>query len=202
MNDVQRITLFGGSFDPVHQQHIAIAKAALQQFELDQLVFIPAKQSPFKSEPRASNTDRIAMLQLAITEAPRFSIDTQELERPAPSYTVDTVQNYRQQFPDAQLFLLIGSDQLKQLANWHQANALFQQVKLIVAPRIDYPTDHLPDNAQLLNITPEADASTTIRAQLKDLRDQKLPEAQITARLSTLLNSRVLAYIQEQHLYE
>ena len=193
----QKIGLFGGSFDPVHRQHLELAKAALAQFELDQVAFIPAKQSPFKAEAPASTEDRAAMLKLAIADEPHFSIDQQELLRPAPSYTYDTVISYREQSPSAQLFLIIGSDQLPALDQWHYAEQILAETTLLVAPRPDYPL-RLPPNAHSLDIPAKADSSTKIR-NFFDVPTFRRSDVQT---LNELLDPNVINYITEHHLYE
>jgi nicotinate-nucleotide adenylyltransferase len=87
-----RIGVFGGTFDPVHVGHLAIAQAALDSAKLDRVVFVPARRSPLKDRgPFASEEDRLAMLEAAVKDEPRFAVSRVELDRPAPSFTVDTL---------------------------------------------------------------------------------------------------------------
>ncbi|MEO8279864.1 MAG: nicotinate-nicotinamide nucleotide adenylyltransferase, partial [Ideonella sp.] len=112
---VRRIGLFGGSFDPVHIAHVTLARSALDDLALDELRWIPAGQPWQKSRQLADSQHRARMTELAITDPelgdPRFTLETCELERPGPSYTIDTVLDLQQREPGQLWFLLIGQDQ-------------------------------------------------------------------------------------------
>lgn len=127
----ERIGLFGGSFDPVHHGHLLLAQDALEQLNLDHLVFIPAAINPHKIDaaPHASQELRLEMLREAIRVQPRFSVDPQELEREGPSFTIDTVATYCRRFAGARLFLLLGEDNLPKLHSWHE----FEKLRELVA---------------------------------------------------------------------
>jgi nicotinate-nucleotide adenylyltransferase len=128
-----RIALFGGSFDPVHHGHLLLAQDALEQLELDRLVFIPAGVNPHKLQqaPVASPLQRLRMLQAATAGMARFDCDPIELERQGPSYTVDTVEAYKTSWPQARLFLLIGEDNLSKLHTWHRIERLRELVEFV-----------------------------------------------------------------------
>ncbi|HEY9326204.1 MAG TPA: nicotinate-nucleotide adenylyltransferase, partial [Candidatus Limnocylindria bacterium] len=111
-----RVGVFGGTFDPVHVGHLAIALAALESVPLDRVLFVPARRSPLKArDPLASVEDRVTMLQAAITGEPRFTLSRVELDRDGASYTVDTLEALRS---EGELFLILGSDALADLARW------------------------------------------------------------------------------------
>jgi nicotinate-nucleotide adenylyltransferase len=132
-----KIGVFGGTFDPVHVGHLAIAQAALDTAGLDRVVFVPARRSPLKdSEPAASEGDRFAMLVLATKEQPRFSVSRVELDREGPSYTVDTLEALR---PTGELFLILGSDALADLAKWRSPERIKGLAKILVARRPGAP---------------------------------------------------------------
>lgn len=133
------IALYGGSFDPVHCAHLAVARVALEQAALDRVVFIPAARSPLKANPTsASDADRIEMLRLATQEEPRFAVDTSEIERGGTSYTVDTVKDYGARFPDLRLHWIIGADQFELLPKWHRIVDIAALVTFIVLRRPGY----------------------------------------------------------------
>ena len=112
--------IFGGTFDPVHYGHLLIAETAREQLGLERIVFVPAARGPHRDNaPRASAKDRLAMLELALVDAPAFSIDTQELERGGLSYTIDTVEAARRSSMDV-LWLIVGADNLVELKEWHR----------------------------------------------------------------------------------
>jgi nicotinate-nucleotide adenylyltransferase len=133
----RRIGLLGGTFDPVHNAHVAMARVALDTLTLDQLLWIPAGEPWQKSGLITGATDRVAMLELAIADEPRFAIERCEIERAGPSYTLDTVRELRQREPGAQWFLLLGQDQFSNLHTWHHWQELLSLVTLAVAARPD-----------------------------------------------------------------
>lgn len=146
-----RVALFGGSFDPVHHGHLLIAQDALEQLRLDRLVFIPAGINPHKLQqaPIASPLQRLQMLQAATAGVAHFECDPLELERSGPSYTVDTVEAYKQRWPQARLFLLLGEDNLAKLHTWHRIERLRELVEFVCFGRTlgegqaPSPQDHL-----------------------------------------------------------
>ncbi len=148
------IGLFGGTFDPIHRGHLALARAASERCELSRILFVPANVPPHKqSQPLSAFPHRYAMIALAtapekdflpsLLEAPEDS-DARSLRaektRPEnPNYTIDTVNRLKQSFKKAdRLFLLIGIDAFEEIAKWHQAEALFRECEFVVASRPGY----------------------------------------------------------------
>jgi nicotinate-nucleotide adenylyltransferase len=132
----QRIALYGGAFDPVHNAHLRIARYALKQVGLDRVIFIPAAQSPLKEHaPLASDEARMEMLELATERESRFKIDAYEIYKGGVSYTIDTVRYFRELYPRAELFWLIGADQFEQLDRWHLIDELVGLVTFLVFGR-------------------------------------------------------------------
>src|SRR5690606_35099434 len=122
-----RIGVFGGSFDPVHYGHLLLAVTAIESLGLDELRLIPAAQSPLKPHgPVASATARLDMLRLACGGTERLIVDGRETDRGGVSYTVDTLEELRQQFPDAELFFLMGADALASIRQWHEPQRLLR----------------------------------------------------------------------------
>ena len=132
-----RIGVFGGTFDPVHVGHLAIALAALESVPLDRVLFVPVRRSPLKDrDPLASTADRVAMLETAIAREPRFALSRAELEREGVSYTVDTLEELRSQ---GELFLILGSDALADLARWRAPDRIRELATILVAARPGAP---------------------------------------------------------------
>jgi nicotinate-nucleotide adenylyltransferase len=136
---VERVGLFGGTFDPIHLGHLILAEAALEELHLDRIIFIPARVSPFKQDqtPGASAAQRLAILRLAIEGEPRFSFDDRELCREGPSYTIDTVRSLMGDHPGVRFLFLIGVDNLKDLPSWHSIGELMNLVDFAVLDRGD-----------------------------------------------------------------
>ena len=131
-----RLGVYGGTFDPVHLGHLLLARDALEQCRLDAILFVPCGQSPLKKRsPLAPDARRLAMLRLALKGEPRFWLSRCELDRPPPSYSVDTAAEIREAFPHAELFWLLGEDQWATLDQWRRPDELRQLVKFILLPR-------------------------------------------------------------------
>jgi nicotinate-nucleotide adenylyltransferase len=130
-----RLGIFGGSFDPVHSAHLALAHSALATLGLDELIWVPAGQPWQKQRVLAPAADRTAMLALAIESEPRFTLSRIETERIGPSYTLDTVRTLQHQRPGAQWHLVIGQDQYAGFHTWHGWQELLGLVTLAVANR-------------------------------------------------------------------
>ena len=138
----QKIGIYGGTFDPVHNGHLILAREARERLELHTIIFVPAAVSPFKNTPSGSAADRLAMLQAAIAGEPGFAIDEFELHRPPPSYTIDTVENIRARQSDAELFYLIGQDNVIGLTKWHRSSDLQKLVQFVVLDRTVESPNH------------------------------------------------------------
>ena len=135
MTPARRVGLFGGSFDPVHNAHVALARAALAELQLDEVRWIPAGQAWQKARSLTDARHREAMLQLAIADEPRFVLDRIEVERPGPSYTLETVRALAAARPGTLWFLIIGHDQYASLQTWNGWQQLLGLVTLAVANR-------------------------------------------------------------------
>ncbi len=132
---MNKIGIYGGSFDPVHHGHLILARDALEQLALDKIIFTPAAASPFKEAPMASADLRLAMLHAAIGKQDGFEIDDCELHRPPPSYTIDTVKEISARERDAKMVLLIGQDNVPGLPRWHRIDELKKLVRIVVLDR-------------------------------------------------------------------
>ena len=194
MSPVERIGLLGGTFDPVHRAHVALAHAALDALHLDELRWIPAGQPWQKERQVTPAVHREAMLRLAIAGEPRFVLERMEIERPGPSYTLDTVRALAASRPQAQWVLVIGQDQYAGLHTWRDWRQLLGLVTLAVANR---PGEHHPAAAEVQAFAhrvvplPMLDiASTDIRARVAQGRD-----------VSQLVPPGVARYIESHGLY-
>src|SRR5438270_861078 len=145
------IGLFGGTFDPVHRGHLALARVALEHYKLHRVHFVPANVPPHKQrQPHSLFLHRFAMLALATAEEKAFvpslleapdesATPTRKVLEPKPNFTIDTVRRLKKSFKAAdKLFLLIGIDAFAEISKWHQAEALFRECEFIVASRPGY----------------------------------------------------------------
>jgi nicotinate-nucleotide adenylyltransferase len=128
--------IFGGSFDPVHNAHLAIARACQRQAKLDEVWFTPTAIQPLKQKgPRATDRHRVEMLRLAIQDEPTWRVCTIEIDRGGFSYTVDTLRQIHEELPDADLFFLIGADALQDVAKWREPEEIFRIATPLVVRR-------------------------------------------------------------------
>jgi nicotinate-nucleotide adenylyltransferase len=131
-----KLGIFGGSFDPVHLGHLLVTQAAFEELGLDRLFFVPASQSPFKSENEIAPAKiRLQLLRLALAGKTNCEIDEQEIKRGGISYTIETLRDYARRFPGAQLFYLIGADNISKLTEWREANELAKLAEFVAIPR-------------------------------------------------------------------
>jgi nicotinate-nucleotide adenylyltransferase len=202
-----RLGIFGGSFDPVHAGHLHAARSALRAFDLDHVVFVPAREPPHKpGRELVSGKDRLEMLRLAIAGEPRFSVHGLELERPGPSFTIDTVRELPGLLgaPDgASVFLVLGSDNLAGLPTWRAARELLARVQPIVVHREGDPEPAFGAVERALG----PGAAAKCRAGYLALPPVEVSSTELRTRLPNLggeavdLPRGVLAYIRRRGLY-
>ncbi len=129
--------VFGGTFDPPHVGHLAIARAAIDEGRVDVVTFVPARHSPLKdSPPVARGAERLEMLRRVTADEPRFRVSTVELERPGPSFTLATLESLRDQ---GELFLILGTDALADFDRWREPDRIRSLATLLVADRPGAP---------------------------------------------------------------
>lgn len=190
------IGLFGGSFDPVHRAHLALAHTALRTLGLHSLRWVPAGQPWQKLGTRdiTPAVHRLAMLQAALAHEPRFVVDPIELDRPGPSYTLDTVRALRAAEPGVHWVLLIGQDQHARLHTWHGWQALLGLVELAVARRPGVasaaPPEVLAHPHRELLMPLHAASSSAVREAVRAGHD-----------LTPLVTPEVARYIAQHRLY-
>lgn len=196
---VRRIAVFGGAFDPPHAAHVTLVRAAVADLHLDELRVIPTGQAWHKSQPLSPAHHRLAMAQLAFAGLPRVVVDSRETERAGPSYTVDTLRELKAQWPDAELFLLMGDDQALALPTWHAWQEVLQLAIICVADRTERignrPGFVAPklykSRFRHLKMSAMTISATDIRARIAAHQD-----------LGPLVFEPVARYIDNHHLYQ
>lgn len=201
----QRIVLFGGSFDPIHNGHLTVAGFAFEHLAADRLIFIPARRSPHKSSgPSADGAARLSMIRLAIAGRAGFEASDCELHRADPSYTLDTVRHFREQVgAEGELFWLVGADAIGDLDKWYRIGEVLAMCRVCIMYRGGLPR---PDLGRLVCAFGAACA-----AQLeRDILPTPLIDAsssEIRPRLAAglpaddLVPPAVLEYIRQHGLY-
>lgn len=183
---MQPVGILGGTFDPVHNAHLALARAALEALGLARILWIPTGDPPYREPPAATALHRVAMLELALADEPRYAIDRRELAPGASGYTVDTLAALRAELgPQTPLFLLMGADQYAKLETWSRWRELCE---IAVCARPGWAISGR--RARRVPLEPLAISASDIRERIGRGED-------VAARLP----AAVLAYIQRHHLY-
>ncbi len=202
-NPPKRVGLFGGAFDPPHRTHVALAKAAIAQLQLDILHVVPTGEAWHKQHVLTAAEYRLAMCHLAFDGIERAVVDERETRRSGPTYTIDTLQELQVQYPQAQLYLVMGEDQARALASWHRAEELGRAAIICVASRSD-PNATAPEVVDVPQL-PNSPACPLQRLQLPPSPLNATEVRERTAHgqsISTLVTESVARYIDQHHLYQ
>jgi nicotinate-nucleotide adenylyltransferase len=192
----KRIGILGGAFDPPHLAHVAMAEAAVAQFQLDELRVIPTGDAWHKPRHLSPGWLRLEMAKLAFSNLPRTVVDDMEIQRQGPSFTVETLRLLQMQFSGAQFFLFVGEDQGKALRTWHEIDEIAQRAIICVAER------SLPDSSgtvaqthdiptQTLKLPPLPHSATEVRTRVAHGQP-----------IDALVPKAVALYIERHHLYQ
>ena len=197
---VSRLGLLGGTFDPPHYGHLVLAEAARVQLRLDCVLFVVAGRPPHKpARPITPDRHRLAMVEVAIADNPAFAISRVDLDRPGPHYTVETLSLLRREYPEAELFFLIGGDSLAQFLTWRDPVGILRQAQLAVMPRPGYE----PDLATLEQALPDVRGRLAwLDAPFLDISASDLRRrAREGLPIRYLVPPPVEAYVRERCLY-
>ena len=196
---MKKIGLFGGTFDPIHNGHLHIARAFADEIGLDTVVFLPAGGPYHKDAASASAADRLAMVELATAEDARFAVSDCDIVREGATYTFDTVQIFRQQFPSAQLWWLMGSDSLMKLNTWKKWQMLVRETNIAVAMRQGGSLHKMPGELHAWLGNALQDGSVRIlSAPMHNVSSTEIRRAGV----SDGIPPAAARYIREHRLYE
>lgn len=199
----RRLGVMGGTFDPIHYGHLVAAAAAAEEFALEQVVFVPAGQPPHKQPEAVSDSGhRYLMTVLATVANERFTVSRVDIDRPGPSYTVDTLAElHRRYTSDTELYFITGADAMLQILQWKDGASLFELCHFIAATRPGYGlsrlksvlgpiADRFADRIHPLQVPALAISSTDIRRRVREGRSARY-----------LLPDPVWHYIMKNGLY-
>lgn len=195
-----RLGIFGGSFDPVHNGHLALARACQRQTALDEVWFMPTAVQPLKQHgPCASDIERVEMLRLAIHSEPSWRVSTLEIDRGGRSYTVDTLRQLNEELPDAVLFFLMGADAVRDVPGWREPESIFSLAAPLVVRRTGAPE---PDLAALRTLCAGNKQPRLIEMPAVDASSTEIRRRAATGEsLADLVPPEVAAYIAAHQLY-
>lgn len=198
---VQRIGILGGTFDPPHNGHLILAEYTREALNLDLVLFVPVGSHPQKSGTRMPVDHRLAMLELAIAGNSHFTISYVDVERDGPHYSADTVRIIQEQYPEAQLYFVMGGDNWRSLPSWERARQLYERARLAVMKRSDEDISPHMHNEVFPGIEQQVDIIDV------PLLSIWLSSTHVVRRLRGgktvryLVPDRVLHYIQQQNIY-
>jgi nicotinate-nucleotide adenylyltransferase len=205
-----RLGILGGSFDPVHDGHLALARAGQEQAALDEVWFMPTAVQPLKHNgPHASDVQRIEMLQLAISSQdgepgrprprPPWRVCTFEIDRGGQSYTVDTIRQLHGELPEAKLFFLIGSDALREVYRWKEPREIFRLATPLVVHRAG---ELAPALATLADLCQESTQPQVINMPAVDISSTEIRRrAAAREPIDQLVPNAVAQFIEQHQLY-
>lgn len=201
-----RLGLFGGSFDPIHSGHIEPVKTARRELDLDQVIYLPTARPPHKQrQVLVSPIQRYSMVEIALLEEPECVVSPFEMGTDRPAFAVDSVRHYRAKFPQAELFLIMGSDSFDDLEQWRDWREIVSLARIAVLVRrgaIPHDLAALPYAPELVDLVRESQAvlvhNETVAVSSSELRNrlargENLPEG--------WMPKSVIDYIQKYSLY-
>lgn len=199
-----RIAIFGGTFNPVHVGHLVAAQDAHETMGMDRTVWIPVAQPPHKTCPDlAPGDDRLRMVDLAVEGDPRFETSDMELRRPGPSYSIDTVRDWRRRHPDAEISFLIGSDSLPDLHTWREIRALLDLCRFVTVARPGF--DAAAVTPERLGLPREI--CSALLANVVEIHPVGVSSSEVRARIAQgrsiryLVPDPVVSWIRQRGLY-
>ena len=199
---LKRVGIFGGSFDPIHKGHLNIAQSAYEEFALEEVWFIPAGHSPNKDEKKMTAADiRAEMTALAIYDIPYFKLSRMEIDAEGTSYTYLTLTKLKEACPDTDFFFIMGADSLDYLEKWYHPEIICEKAVILAAVRDDMDLSEVEKKISALKQLFPAEIYP-IEGGKTDISSSEIRAALRRGKTDiSLIPPKVLAYIQEHHLY-
>lgn len=210
---MRSIGILGGTFDPIHNAHLRLAEEGLKQLKLEQVRFIPVNIPPHREMPVASSHHRKIMIQHAINDEAKFSIDNRELERQEVSYSINTLKSLRQEFENDSLCLMLGQDAFNKIDSWKDWSELLNYAHIIVANRPNESTEEQSDelnnwiNKKITNHKTELTTRPSGHIYFIDIPDLDISSSMIRKNIKEnktvedLIPVQIQNYIKDNHLY-
>lgn len=202
---MSRIALFGGSFNPIHNGHVNLVKETAEKNGIDRVYVIPTFISPFKKDSVgfvADGKDRLEMCRLAFAKLPYVTVSGWELSQSEVSYSVNTVEHFREEFPEDELFFIMGSDMLLSFDKWHKWQDILKMCTVIAASREDGGSDieRLREKAAQLSRFGKVIVTeiTAFELSSSEIREKIIKNCD----LSCYMDKNVVEYIEENRIYE
>ncbi|HVB77484.1 MAG TPA: nicotinate-nucleotide adenylyltransferase [Candidatus Nitrosotalea sp.] len=194
-----RVGVVGGTFDPIHLGHIAMAAAARDCAGLDRVLLVPSGEPPHRADAIAGSKERLRMCRLAVEGHPGFEVLDLEVSRPGPSYTVDTLESLTQSRPEDELYLVLGWDAARDIPLWHRPERVLALTRLVIVSRPGWPEPQ-PQDLRAAGIDPAR--ALLCRAETPDIEAReirrRLEEGEA---LDGLLDPRVALHLRQHRLY-
>lgn len=207
---MKKIAFYGGSFDPIHNGHLAIAKELTKRFELDEFIFIPAFHAPHKNRKPTSAFHRYAMISLATNDEPNIKISTIELDAPERPFTIETQGKIKSFYENPQIFFVIGADSWQDIRTWREWEKVLTTTNIIVVTRPDYEitfshvTDEIKERIVDLRGNKEVKTNSEDRIYITDAVNLDISATEIRHKIDGWQNfvpKEIVKYIEKYKLY-
>ncbi len=199
------IGIMGGTFNPIHKGHVALAQAAYEQFPIDRIWFMPNRQPEYKDKRElASAKDRMNMVRLAITDISYFEMSDYEIKREGSTYTVDTLSGLHRQFPDDTFYFIMGADSLFDFEKWREADTVAMLATILAAPRDEKNMDAVMEKIHALNVRYGREIFHALPCPVMPCSSSEIREALQAGegeRIREYLPEAVFFYIKQHGLY-
>ena len=199
----KKIGILGGSFDPIHNGHLAIAESAYKDFILDEIWLIPAGHSPNKDEDKMTNAIiRAEMTELAARDIPHFKLSTYEVDKEETSYTYLTLSDLKKQYPDTDFYFIMGADSLDYFESWKHPEIICQKAVILVAVRDDMDLDDIQRKIEFIKEQFDAEIYPLSCPKI-DISSSEIRTKVLTGKnISDMVPQAVSDYITKHGLYK
>lgn len=201
---MEKIGIMGGTFDPIHNGHLLLGKQAYQEYHLDEIWYMPSGEPPHKKGHRITQSaHRCAMVRLAVEDEPGMHLSEFETMRSGTTYTAQTLETLRQEYPEHEFFFIMGADSLYEMENWYYPEQVLSMACVLVAER-KYDKRHRSMDEQIRYLQEKLGGHILrLHCQEMDIASEQIRKmVSDGVAVDSLVPSKVAAYIKENHLYQ